>query len=65
LGLDILDREKLTLLINAEQMTNRKKLIQELKQAPNELVQTVLDFLHRVKTIHKNHPLEKFVGIIK
>ena len=45
-------------------MTNREQLLQELEQAPDELVQTVLDFLHRVKATHQNHPLEKFVGIL-
>jgi hypothetical protein len=45
-------------------MTNREQLIQELEQAPDDLVQTVLDFLHRVKAIRKNHPLAKFAGIL-
>lgn len=45
-------------------MTNREQLIQELEQAPDELVQAMLDFLHRVKAICKNHPLEKFAGIL-
>lgn len=45
-------------------MTDREKLIQELEQAPDDLVQTMLDFLHRVKAVRKNHPLAKFVGII-
>jgi hypothetical protein len=45
-------------------MTNREQLIQELEQAPDDLVQTVLDFLHRVKAIRFNHPLEKFAGIL-
>lgn len=45
-------------------MENREQLIQELKQAPDDLVQTVLDFLHRVKAIRENHPLAKFVGIL-
>jgi hypothetical protein len=54
----------LTLLRNVEHMTNREQLIHELEQAPDDLVQTVLDFLHRVKAIRKNHPLAKFVGIL-
>ena len=45
-------------------MTNREQLIQELEQVPDELVQTVLDFLHRVKAIRKHHPLAKFAGIL-
>ena len=45
-------------------MTNREQLIQELEQAPDDLVQTVLDFLHRVKAIRENHPLVKFAGIL-
>lgn len=49
---------------NLEGMTNREQLIQELQQAPDELVQTVLDYLHRVKAIGKNHPLAKFAGIL-
>jgi len=27
-------------------------------------VQTVLDFLHRVKALRENHPLAKFAGIL-
>lgn len=45
-------------------MTNREKLIQELEQAPDDLVQTVLDFFHRVKAARKKHPLAKFAGIL-
>jgi hypothetical protein len=45
-------------------MTNREQLIQELEQAPDDLVQTVLDFLHRVKAIQNAHPLAKFAGIL-
>jgi hypothetical protein len=45
-------------------MTNREQLIQELEQALDDLVQTVLDFLHRVKAIHNAHPLAKFAGIL-
>jgi hypothetical protein len=47
-----------------ERMTNREQLLQELEQAPDELVETVLDFLHRAKATRKTHPLEKFVGIL-
>ncbi len=45
-------------------MTNREQLIQELEQAPDDLVQTVLDFLHRVKAIRAHPPLAKFAGIL-
>uniref|UniRef100_B8HUZ7 DUF2281 domain-containing protein n=1 Tax=Cyanothece sp. (strain PCC 7425 / ATCC 29141) TaxID=395961 RepID=B8HUZ7_CYAP4 len=45
-------------------MTNREQLIQELEQCPDELVQTVLDFLHRVKATRKEHSLARFAGIL-
>ncbi len=45
-------------------MTNREQLIHELEQAPDELVQTMLDFLHRIKATRKSHPLAKFAGIL-
>jgi len=45
-------------------MTNREQLIQELEQAPDELVQTVLDFVRRVKATREKHPLAKFAGIL-
>jgi hypothetical protein len=45
-------------------MTNREQLIQELEQAPDDLVTEVLDFLHRVKATRQNHPLAKFAGIL-
>jgi hypothetical protein len=45
-------------------MTNREQLLQELEQAPDDLVEIVLDFLHRAKATRKTHPLEKFVGIL-
>ena len=41
-------------------MTNREQLIQEFEQAPEDLVQTVINFLHRVKATRQKHPLEKF-----
>ncbi|MGB5634144.1 MAG: hypothetical protein WBM44_10500 [Waterburya sp.] len=44
-------------------MTNREQLIQELEQVPEDLVETVLDFLHRVKATRKKDPLAKFAGI--
>ena len=45
-------------------MTDREQLIQELEQAPDELVQMVLDFLQRVKATRTSHPLAKFAGIL-
>lgn len=45
-------------------MTNREQLLHELEQAPEDLVQTVLDFLHRAKATRKTHPLAKFAGIL-
>jgi hypothetical protein len=45
-------------------MTNREQLIQELEQAPDDLVQTMLDFLHRVKAVRQKHPLAKFAEIL-
>lgn len=45
-------------------MTNREQLIHEIEQAPEDLVQTVLDFLHRAKATQKPHPLAKFAGIL-
>lgn len=45
-------------------MRNREQLLQELEQAPEDLVQVMLDFLHRVKATQKRHPLKKFAGIL-
>jgi intergrase/recombinase len=45
-------------------MTKREQLIQELEQAPDDLVQTVLDFLYRVKASRREHSLAKFAGIL-
>ncbi len=45
-------------------MTNREQLIQEIEQAPDDLVQTLLDFFHRAKAIREQHPLAKFAGIL-
>lgn len=45
-------------------MTNREQLIRELEEAPDELIETVLDFLLRVKASRGNHPLAKFAGIL-
>lgn len=45
-------------------MTNREELLQELEQAPDDIVQSVLDFFRRVKATRKTHPLGKFAGIL-
>ncbi|NJM74621.1 MAG: hypothetical protein HC852_01280 [Acaryochloridaceae cyanobacterium RU_4_10] len=45
-------------------MTDREQLIHELEQAPEDLVQTVFDFLHRAKATRQTHPLAKFAGIL-
>ncbi|MBW4690362.1 MAG: DUF2281 domain-containing protein [Lyngbya sp. HA4199-MV5] len=45
-------------------MENREQLIQEIEQVPDDLVQPVLDFLHRLKAVRQNHPLAKFAGIL-
>ncbi len=45
-------------------MTNREQLLQEIEESSDELVQLVLDFLHRVKETRKHHPLAKFAGIL-
>ncbi|BAY92617.1 MULTISPECIES: hypothetical protein [unclassified Tolypothrix] len=45
-------------------MTNREELIQEIEEAPDDIVQSVLDFLNRVKATRKIHPLAKFAGIL-
>jgi len=45
-------------------MTKREQLIQELEQVPDDVVQTVLDFLHQVQGIGKTHPLARFAGIL-
>jgi hypothetical protein len=45
-------------------MTNREQLIQELEETPDDIVQLLLDYLHRVKATRKDHPLAKFAGIV-
>ncbi|NCS33913.1 MAG: DUF2281 domain-containing protein [Microcystis aeruginosa G11-01] len=45
-------------------MTSREQLIKELTEVPDDLVQEVLDFLHRVKITRIHHPLAKFAGIL-
>jgi hypothetical protein len=45
-------------------MNDREQLIQELSQAPDDLVQAVLEFLDRVKATRAKHPLAKFAGIL-
>ncbi|MDJ1176649.1 hypothetical protein [Roseofilum capinflatum] len=45
-------------------MNKRQQLIEELEQAPDDIVQKVLEFLHRIQVSKKEHPLAKFVGIL-
>ncbi|MBS9392392.1 MAG: hypothetical protein HEQ29_04320 [Dolichospermum sp. LBC05a] len=45
-------------------MTTREQLIQELEETPDDIVQLLLDYLHRVKATRKDHPLAKFGGIL-
>ncbi|MBD2035359.1 hypothetical protein H6F76_10025 [Leptolyngbya sp. FACHB-321] len=45
-------------------MAKREQLIQEIEQVSDDLVQPVLDFLHRLKAVRQEHPLAKFVGIL-
>ncbi|MBE9058515.1 hypothetical protein [Sphaerospermopsis sp. LEGE 08334] len=45
-------------------MTKREQLIQELEETPDDIVQLLLDYLHRVKATRKEHPLAKFAGIL-
>lgn len=45
-------------------MAKREQLIQEIEQVPDDLVQPVLDFLHRLKAVRQAHPLAKFAGIL-
>ena len=45
-------------------MTEREQLIQEIEQAPEELVQALFLYLQRVKAAKKEHPLARFVGIL-
>jgi len=50
--------------IATERLSDREQLIQELSQAPDDLVQAILEFLHQAKANRINHPLAKFVGIL-
>ncbi len=45
-------------------MTSHEKLRQELEQAPDDLVQMMLDLLYRVKATRQMHPFQKFIGIL-
>ena len=45
-------------------MTDREQLIQELEQAPDELIQIMLNFLQRIKATRATYPLAKFAGIL-
>ena len=45
-------------------MNNRQQLIQVLEQAPDDQIETVIDFLHRDQATGNNHPLAKFSDIL-
>jgi hypothetical protein len=45
-------------------MNKRQQLIEELEQAPDDVVQKVLEFLHQIQVSKEEHPLAKFVGIL-
>lgn len=50
-------------------MTNREQLIQEIKQAPDDIVQKTLDFFNQININQKEtkrgaHPFEEFIGMI-
>ncbi|MDJ1171221.1 hypothetical protein PMG71_17470 [Roseofilum sp. BLCC_M154] len=45
-------------------MNKRQQLIEELEQVPDDVVQKVLEFLHRIQVSKTEHPLAKFVGIL-
>ncbi|MGA1603737.1 MAG: hypothetical protein ACO4CG_15835 [Prochlorothrix sp.] len=45
-------------------MTTREQLILELQQVPDEVVQAVFDFLHRIQKTQQTHPLAGFAGIL-
>ncbi len=44
-------------------MTQREQLIQEIEQAPDDLMTVLLETLYRLKT-EREHPLSKFAGIL-
>ncbi len=45
-------------------MTNREQLLREIEQAPDDVVQKMLDFLNRLQATSEKHPLAKFSGIL-
>ena len=50
-------------------MTSREQLIQEIEQAPDDVVQQVLDFFNRInfkqrKVKQNAHPFDEFIGMI-
>ncbi len=49
--------------ITTQCLSDREQLIQEITQAPDDLVQAVLEFLHQAKG-NSDHPLAKFAGIL-
>ena len=56
--------------IAKQRLRDREQLIQEVTQAPDDLVQAVLEFLHQAKAIRTKHStqkptLESFVGALQ
>lgn len=50
-------------------MINREQLIQEIKQAPDDVVQQILDFFNQINSNRKKvkrspHPFDEFIGMI-
>lgn len=45
-------------------MTNREQLMQKLEKAPDETINTVIDFLRRFEATKPVHPLAKFAGTL-
>lgn len=45
-------------------MTTREQLILELQQVPEEIIQTMFEFLHRLQATRQIHPLAQFAGIL-
>jgi len=56
--------------IATQDLSDREQLIQEITQAPDDLVQAVLEFLHQAKAIRTNHSTQRptlasFVGALQ
>ena len=56
--------------IAKQRLRDREQLIQEITQAPDDLVQAMLEFLHQTKAVHTKHStqeptLASFVGALQ